>query len=119
MLAYTGFVVDATTGEHLPSIGTLREIPGLGELVREGHLEQTSWSGYPLTYLGTARVFVQWLETLREHYFSSQQVPVARSAEHPRGIRTATALESKTIVLDRLRTLDPGRVVQVDLWDQS
>lgn len=119
MLAYTGFVEDATTGEHLPSIGTLREIPGLGELVREGHLEQTSWSGYPLTYLGTARVFVQWLETLREHYFSSQHVSVTRSAEHPRGIRIATALESKTIVLDRLRTLDPGRVVQVDLWDQS
>lgn len=71
MLAYTGLVKGATTGGSLPSIGTLREIPGLGELVREGQLEQTSWSGYPLTYLGPASVFVQWLETLREHYFSS------------------------------------------------
>lgn len=42
MLAYTGLVKDPATGENLPSIGTLREIPGLSELVQEGHLEQTS-----------------------------------------------------------------------------
>ena len=55
MLAFTGYTTDPETGERLPPIGTLLDVRGLDALVEGGILEQTNWSGYPLTYVGRRR----------------------------------------------------------------
>ena len=64
MLAFTGYTTDPETGERLPPIGTLLDVRGLDALVEGGILEQTNWSGYPLTYVGTAQAIAEWLEQL-------------------------------------------------------
>ncbi|MGO1317308.1 MAG: hypothetical protein ACTMIR_09780 [Cellulomonadaceae bacterium] len=62
MLAFTGYTTDPETGERLPPIGTLLDVRGLDALVEGGILEQTNWSGYPLTYVGPAQAIAEWLE---------------------------------------------------------
>lgn len=119
MLAFTGYTTDPETGERLPPIGTLLDVRGLDALVEGGILEQTNWSGYPLTYVGTAQAIAEWLEQLPPHLFRVRGVGAERTQEHPQGIRLVDGEEAQRLAVEGLRGPDPERRIQVDLWDQS
>lgn len=116
MLAFTGYVKDPETGENLSGIGTVRDIPRVDSLVESGVLEQTNWSGYPLTFLGPASVFAEWVERLPANLFHGG---LAREESASSGWRLTSGAEVQARAVQKLRALDPGRRVQVDLWDES
>ena len=119
MLAFTGYTTDPETGERLPPIGTLLDVRGLDALVEGGILEQTNWSGYPLTYVGTAQAIAEWLEQLPPHLFRARGVRAEHSQERVEDIRIVHGEEAQRLAIEGLRGLDPERRIQVDLWDQS
>ena len=119
MLAFTGYTTDPETGSWLPPIGTLLDVRGLDALVEGGILEQTNWSGYPLTYVGPAQAIAEWLEQLPPHLFRVRGIGAERTQEHPQGIRLVDGEEAQRLAVEGLRGLDPERRIQVDLRDQS
>lgn len=114
MLAWTGYLSDATTGEFLPGLGTICTIPGI-----ENHLEHVSGYGYPSRYSGTAGELAAWVRTLDVHQFHTALVRTPMSEEHPNGYRIAEPAEARDRVLARIEALDPERRIVLELWDQS
>jgi len=116
MLGFIGYTKDAETGEGLPSIGFFDHMSELDELVAAGVLEQTNWSGYPMTYIGPAGVFLGWVEQLPEHRFRTVTV---RDEDAPSGSRFIDGIEAQAYAIQGLRSVDPERRIQADFWDQS
>lgn len=116
MLAFTGAMKDPTTGRLLGGLGTIRDLPGLDDLVASGSIEQTNPSGYPLTQLGQVGVFLGWFERLPEHLFYSTSRPIEPGSTT---FRSVSGAEVKARAVEALRGLDPERRIQVDFWDES
>lgn len=114
MLAWTGYLGDATTGKFLFGLGTICTIPGI-----EDHLEHVAGYGYPSRYSGTAGELAAWVRTLDVHQFHRTLVRTPVDEEHPNGHRIAGSDEARDRVLAQAEALDPERHIVLDLWDQS
>lgn len=114
MLAWTGYLGDATTKASLFGLGTIRTIPGI-----EDHLEHVAGYGYPSRYSGTAGALADWVRTLDVHQFHPALVRTPVDEEHPNGHRIAEPDEARDRVLAKIEALDPERRIMLDLWDQS
>lgn len=114
MLAWTGYLSDATTGETLFGLGTIHNVPGI-----EDHLEHVSGYGYPSIYSGTAGELAAWVRTLDAHQFYPALVHTPVDEEHPGGYRSVEPAEARDRVLAKIEALDPERRIMLDLWDQS
>lgn len=119
VLGWSGYLKDASSGERLGYLGDLRDYGDLDARALTGEVEQETWDGYPTTFTGPAAAFASWVEALEERNFHQRLVPAEQSSEHPRVVRTATPREAKKIATDKLRFVDPERLIRVDLWDQS
>lgn len=114
MLAWTGYLGDATTGRFLFGLGTIRTIPGI-----EDHLEHVAGYGYPSRYSGPAGALAAWVRTLDARQFHPALVRTPMSEDHPNGHRIAEPDEVRDRVLAKIEALDPERRIMLDLWDQS
>lgn len=114
MLAWTGYLSDAGTGEFLFGLGTIRTIPGI-----EDHLEHVSGYGYPSVYSGTAGELAAWVRTLDVQQFHPALLRTPVDEEHPNGHRVAEPDEARDRALAKIEELDPERSITLDLWDQS